>query len=601
MLSPPLFTAFVLLLSVAPSIAYQISGSVDSLEPWTFIDRFCFVPHELELEVGQGADIDEARNYGLFQWSFAFPEDMDLYLQSCSERSYYSAKNFRLSTQYNTQKIVTRSEKNMVTSGFAYFKTSHPKFFFVAVSNCDPACSCNKQLWETEGNSDECVPASTASFCDGPLVFDYTFEFTNGITSSTKHFGYDELGLLQISWTFSVFYLLLVFFINKMVRGALIASNKYHVTVKIMVYSTWMVALGVGCNAYHYMTYSKDGIGASEIETLGKFLFSLGEILLVLHLILIAKGWTIVRRKISANGRMKIGLYTTIFAFLHVTTRYYSRQYMDRGSILYEFETPPGLLLRGGRIFAALWFLYSVRTTMNQFPRQKRRFYRNFSSVFGLWFFWQVILTYLPDGIPDYMRFKFAMAFELCMFFTAQFVLAMMYSPTISKTFPFHSNAAHEIMTGKFSEDAFRREIGGSNRRRQQDKKRSYKFTDDSSQRPGGTPGALLSRTTTSNVGDPASSSEANQLGHMESTTPSPTPASPLTALFAGREIPVQPQYAFSSVAEASAAVRVAGDDVSEVLHILSSNLETLDDAMDDWDEDIGGEDGEAYDEGETY
>ena len=104
------------------------------------------------------------------------------------------------------------------------------------------------------------------------------------------------------------------------------------------------------------------------------------------------------------------------------------------------------------------------------------------------------------------------------------------------------------------------------------------------------TKGANLTRSTNATLSFP-----------QQSTTPSPTPASPLTALFAGREIPVQPQYAFSSVAEASAAVRVAGDDVSEVLHILASNLETLDDAMDDWDEDIGGEDGEAYDEGETY
>jgi hypothetical protein len=298
--------------------------------------------------------------------------------QTCSERSYYSAKNFQLKTQYNTQKIVTHSEKNMVTSGFAYFKTAHPKFFFVAISNCNPACSCNEEMWASEGNTDDCVPASTASFCDGPLVFDYTFEFTNGMTSTTKHFGYDEIGLLQISLVFCAFYLFLIFLINKMVRGPLIASNKYHVTVKIMVYSSWMVAVGVACNTYHYIRYSKDGVGDPEVQTLGKFFYSLGEILLVLHLILIAKGWTIVRRKISANGRMKVALYTTLFAFLHVTTRYYARQYMDRGSIIYEFETPPGLLLRLGRIFAALWFIYSIRTTMNQFPRQKRRFYRNF-------------------------------------------------------------------------------------------------------------------------------------------------------------------------------------------------------------------------------
>ena len=75
----------------------------------------------------------------------------------------------------------------------------------------------------------------------------------------------------------------------------------------------------------------------------------------------------------------------------------------------------------------------------------------------------------------------------------------------------------------------------------------------------------------------------------------SPIPVAPLNTLF-GREIPVQAQYAFSSVSEATSAVRVAGDDVSEILHDLTSNLDSLDDAIDDWDEDLGGEYGETYD-----
>jgi hypothetical protein len=201
------------------------------------------------------------------------------------------------------------------------------------------------------------------------------------------------------------------------------------------------------------------------------------------------------------------------------------------------------------------------------------------------------------------MRFKFAMAFELCMLFTAQFGLVVMYSPSISKAFPFHSNATHEVMTGKFSRDAFQREIEDSNRRRTKRKKRSYTLSDDSAQRPGGTPGASSSKMASGMTNSASSASAAsgeNRGGGMESMSPSPTPASPLSALFAGREIPVQMQYAFSSVAEASAAVRVAGDDVSEVLHNLASNLETLDDAMDDWDEDIGDEEGEAYNDYET-
>jgi len=49
-----------------------------------------------------------------------------------------------------------------------------------------------------------------------------------------------------------------------------------------------------------------------------------------------------VRRKISANGRMKIAIYITLFAFIHLVTRYYMRRYMDKGVILYEYEVRAG-------------------------------------------------------------------------------------------------------------------------------------------------------------------------------------------------------------------------------------------------------------------
>lgn len=621
---PPILPLLLLLLP-NPTTSYFAVGTIDTMESWKFVDRFCFVPHEMEIEMGQGVDIEEAREYGLFQWSVTFPEDMDLYLQvfyqkhgldtwddkgwgsvynperekedinfikSCSQRHYYAAKSFRLKNHHNTHKIVTRSEKNMATNGFAYFKTTAPKFFFVAVSNCNPQCACS--LEEMEGDPDNCVPSSTSAFCDGPLVLDYTFEFTNGVKPSNKHFGFDEIGLMQIAWVFSAFYLFLVFLANKTVRDTLIKKDRYHVTVKILVYSIWVMAGGVGCMTYHYMSFSEDGVGDPDVLLFGKTLSSLGEVLLVLHLIFIAKGWTIVRRKISANGRMKIALYITVFSFMHMATRYYSRKYMDRGVILYDYETTPGMLLRIGRVFATVWFVYSVRTTIKQFPRSKQRFYRNFSSIFGLWFFWMCILSYLPDGIPDYMRNKFSVAFELSMIFAAQLILVIMYNPKLSANFPFHSNATHEIMTGKFNKESFRRELEGNNRRRN-NRRKDYGFETES-----GTAAATastLSSQSPSNLSPaPASVPPTSENPNpTQPNTPSPTPASPIAALFAGKEIPVQPHYAFSSVAEATAAVRVAGDDISEVLHVLASNLEVLDDAMDDWDEDIGGEVGEDY------
>ena len=71
----------------------------------------------------------------------------------------------------------------------------------------------------------------------------------------------------------------------------------------------------------------------------------------------------------------------------------------------------------------------------------------------------------MPDAIPTYMRYKFSFAFELTMFFAAHCILVVMYNPNFSANFPFHSNASHEIMTGRFSRDVFTKELNNQQRR----------------------------------------------------------------------------------------------------------------------------------------
>ena len=151
---------------------------------------------------------------------------------------------------------------------------------------------------------------------------------------------------------------------------------------------------------------------------------------------------------------MKIAAFTTVYAFLHVATTIFAEFFIDKGNIVYVYETTPGVILQCTRAFGAIWFVRSINTTMSQFPNQKRRFYRKYTTVFGLWFLWMVVNTWISMGVPQYMRFKFSFAFELCIIFSGHAILCLMYNPGFSaaSSFPFHSNASHEIMTGRWSE-----------------------------------------------------------------------------------------------------------------------------------------------------
>ena len=105
----------------------------------------------------------------------------------------------------------------------------------------------------------------------------------------------------ECEWVFAILYGALL--IPQLFRRSLKRVDKYHVTVKLFVWSIWMMMAAMTFRLYHYVLYSGDGIGNKTLFFAASILASASEILLVVHFILIAKGWTIVRRKISASGR----------------------------------------------------------------------------------------------------------------------------------------------------------------------------------------------------------------------------------------------------------------------------------------------------------
>ena len=131
-----------------------------------------------------------------------------------------------------------------------------------------------------------------------------------------------------------------------------------------------------------------------------------------------------MRRKISASGRVKIAIFASFYVLLHLSTRWFALTQVDKGRIVYEYEratcerwlaltntffalasltrsrryeTPPGIALQYSRVFAALWFAYACYTTQKDFPNNKRRFYKKYSLVFGLWFLWMVIAIWITS------------------------------------------------------------------------------------------------------------------------------------------------------------------------------------------------------------
>ena len=62
-------------------------------------------------------------------------------------------------------------------------------------------------------------------------------------------------------------------------------------------------------------------------------------------LILLAKGWTVVRRKITAQGRMKIATYFTNYFLMNVFAIYWAVALADPGQVIFFFDSLPGVIL----------------------------------------------------------------------------------------------------------------------------------------------------------------------------------------------------------------------------------------------------------------
>ena len=233
----PQFRFFLLLLLVVllppPCAPYVTSGSLSTLSSWSFLSRFCFLP--IDCTVVQCENKDAVENYGMFSYKIHFRSGNDLKLEvyfqkstaglpadgwlavyppdrnvrepsdssgshggqatsesakkrakeilTCSDRQQFTAAHFNM---YDHQSLVTRSSSDGLdreVTGYTYFKASTPKYFFVAIANCDPDCACD---YKNDVGGDANCTAGVGRTCDGPLILDYEFEFTNGKDKYTK-------------------------------------------------------------------------------------------------------------------------------------------------------------------------------------------------------------------------------------------------------------------------------------------------------------------------------------------------------------------------------------------------------------------------------
>uniref|UniRef100_A0A8C9HU20 Transmembrane protein 145 n=1 Tax=Piliocolobus tephrosceles TaxID=591936 RepID=A0A8C9HU20_9PRIM len=400
-LLPPLL---LLLLSLPPRArAKYVRGNLSSKEDWVFLTRFCFLS-----------------DYGRLDFRFRYPELLapnicGLQAKCCQNILLYFDDPSQWPAVYKAgdkdclaKESVIRPENNQVinlTTQYAWSGcqvVSEEGTRYLSCSSGRSFRSVRERWWYI-----------ALSKCGGDgLQLEYEMVLTNGKSFWTRHFSADEFGILETDVTFLLIFIL-IFFLSCYFGYLLKGRQLLHTTYKMFMAAAGVEVLSLLFFCIYWSQYATDGIGNESVKILAKLLFSSSFLIFLLMLILLGKGFTVTRGRISHAGSVKLSVYMTLYTLTHVVLLIYEVEFFDPGQVLYMYESPAGYGLIGLQVAAYVWFSYAVLVSLRHFP-EKQPFYVPFFAAYTLWFFAVPVMALIANfGIPKWAREKIVNGIQL--------------------------------------------------------------------------------------------------------------------------------------------------------------------------------------------
>ena len=116
----------------------------------------------------------------------------------------------------------------------------------------------------------------------------------------------------------------------------------------------------------------------------GKGLNVAANLLFLLLLILIAKGYSVTRARLKTRTSVKISIFMTIYALAYFFLYFFEQCCFDPAEVLYVYEGWIGYCLITLRFIGLFWFTYSLFRTVQLYPSKKSFFY----IIYAMYFVW---------------------------------------------------------------------------------------------------------------------------------------------------------------------------------------------------------------------
>uniref|UniRef100_W5L7F1 Transmembrane protein 145 n=1 Tax=Astyanax mexicanus TaxID=7994 RepID=W5L7F1_ASTMX len=377
LVSLPLFP-----LSRPPLGSGRLKGGYD----WVFLTRFCFLT-----------------DFGRLDFKFRYPksrccQNILLYFDESSQwpAVYKRPEKVRqtLIVQSICECVEGEGDEILSCVGGRSFRSVRERWWYIALSKCG----------------------------GGGLQLEYEMKLTNGQSFWTQHFSADEFGESHSCHEYNL-------------KG----RQLLHTTYKMFMTATGVEVLSLLFFCIYWGLYARDGVGNGSLKILGKLLFSVSFLVFLLMLILLGKGFTVTRARISHSGSIKLSIYMTVYTITYIILFIYEAEFFDPGEVLYAYDSPAGYGLMGLQLLAYVWFCYAVLVSLKHYP-EKQPFYIPFFAAYTLWFFAVPVMALIANfGISRWAREKIVNGIQLGIHLYAHVVFLAITRPSAAnKNFPYH-------------------------------------------------------------------------------------------------------------------------------------------------------------------
>lgn len=381
-----------------------------STQPWTLAQRFCFGGG------GKGEVRWRAKAaHGLWMLVYVERKVSDF---AAMQAAAFSKEPLR--ERFDKAAAVVWIGPN-ATSGTYRYERSSPRWLFVVFSNFDVECS-----------------REYLGHCNGDIAVDFRLRLTDGASELPR----DEAGLLAVYAALVVASTGLGIMAFAM-RRLLAAQDKLHPTPRLLSWSVAAAGTAACLGLAHYTSSSLvGGGGAPRVLRAARLVFLTADAAVLLVVLLCARGWNVVRRKLHCVDRTSCAVFAVTYLCLVVVAFGWHIVSYDPAAVVYLYATGPGYLLVACRLAAGASALWACAQTHARYGA-KQGFYAALGFVTTQWTVAVPFAVFVSSLVDDYDRMQVADGLERCLGLATQAALVFLFLP-INPNFPFQFQVAKQ-------------------------------------------------------------------------------------------------------------------------------------------------------------